>query len=64
MAKNLPHCETGFGVYSSAQLTPHLFFLLLHLFSVHTLDRRSSGVSGNTSSIIENFPSSSCIQVD
>jgi hypothetical protein len=37
MAKNLPHCETGFGVYRSAQLTPHPFFLLLHLFSDHTL---------------------------
>jgi hypothetical protein len=37
MAKNLPHCETGFGVYRSAQLTPHPFFLLLHLFNDHTL---------------------------
>jgi hypothetical protein len=27
-------------------------------------DRRSSGASSNTSSIIENFPSSSCIRVD
>jgi hypothetical protein len=26
MAKNLPHCETGFSVYRSAQLTPLLFF--------------------------------------
>jgi hypothetical protein len=26
MAKNLPHYETGFGVYRSAQLTPYPFF--------------------------------------
>jgi hypothetical protein len=30
MAKNLPHCETGFGVYRSAQLTPPpLFFVFV-----------------------------------
>jgi hypothetical protein len=39
MAKNLPHCETGFAVYRSAQLTPHPFILLLHLFSDHTLSK-------------------------
>jgi hypothetical protein len=43
MAKNLPHCETSFGVYRSAQLTPHPFFLLHHLFSDHTLDQRWEG---------------------
>jgi hypothetical protein len=30
-------CETDFGVYRSPQLTPHPFFLLLHLFTDHTL---------------------------
>jgi hypothetical protein len=44
MAKNLPLCETGFGVYRSAQLTPHPFFLLLHLFSNHTLEEFSTDV--------------------
>jgi hypothetical protein len=34
---NLRHCETGFGVYHSAQLAPHHFILLLHLFSDPTL---------------------------
>jgi hypothetical protein len=44
MARNLPHCETGFGVYRSAQPTPHPFFLLLHLFSDHTLEEFSTDV--------------------
>jgi hypothetical protein len=30
MAKNLLHCETGFGVYRSTQLG-HILFLLLYL---------------------------------
>jgi hypothetical protein len=42
MAKNLPHSETGFGVYRSAQLTPHpLFFLLLYLFVVRGIVEKS-----------------------
>jgi hypothetical protein len=54
MAKNLLHCEIGFGIYRSAQLTPHPFFLLLHLFSDHTLVDRGplpplSPPIGNTS---------------
>jgi hypothetical protein len=39
MAKNMLHYETGFGVYRSAQLTPHSFFLLLYLFIGPTLDK-------------------------
>jgi hypothetical protein len=31
MAKNLLHCETGFGVYRSTQLGHIPFFLLLYL---------------------------------
>jgi hypothetical protein len=31
MAKNLLHCETGFGVYRSTQLGHIRFFLLLYL---------------------------------
>jgi hypothetical protein len=31
MVKNLLHCETGFGVYRSTQLSHIPFFLLLYL---------------------------------
>jgi hypothetical protein len=41
MAKNLPHSETGFGVYRSAQLTPHPLFLLLYLFVVPGIVEKS-----------------------
>jgi hypothetical protein len=37
MAKNLLHCETGFGVYRSAQLGHIPFFLLLYPFVGRTL---------------------------
>jgi hypothetical protein len=44
MAKNLPHCEIGFGVYRSAQLKPHPLFLLLYLFVVPTIEKFSTDI--------------------
>jgi hypothetical protein len=45
MAKNLPHCETGFGVYRSAQLTLHPFFITV---SVRCPNYRAFFCVGNT----------------
>jgi hypothetical protein len=44
MAKNLLHCETGFGVYRSTQLGHIPLFLLLYLLvgpSIVVLERNS-----------------------
>jgi hypothetical protein len=38
MAKNLLHCETGFGVYRSTQLGHIPFFLLLYLLVGPSID--------------------------
>jgi hypothetical protein len=39
MAKNLLHCETGFGVYRSTQLGHIPFFLLLYLLVGPSIER-------------------------
>jgi hypothetical protein len=42
MAKNLLHCETGFGVYRSTQLGHIPFFLLLYLLVGPSIELISS----------------------
>jgi hypothetical protein len=42
MAKNLLHCETGFGVYRSTQLGHIPFFLLLYLLVCPSISENPS----------------------
>jgi hypothetical protein len=53
MAKNLFHCETGFGVYRSTQLGHIPYFLLLYLLVGPSID------TGRPKTLVKYFHSQS-----